>query len=499
MVLPALALLVLVPAASVWVVRRAAARARTEEARQELGNAARNLALAGVVGTLAGGGIVWLVVRKVTRPLLELRDAVDAVGRGDFSRRIERSSEDEVGELAEAFNRMIASLQGSMAALEKAVEDLRVAQCRLVQGEKLAAIAQFVSDAAHELNNPLSAVIGFSDLLYHMSPDETMRPQLKLISQSAHRCQRIVQNLLGFARRHPPERSAVRVNTVLEGVLEVMAYEFRTSNVGVVRDLQGDLPAVMADPHQLQQVLVNILGNARQALDGRPGGRVKVRTRAAGGLLRIEIADNGPGIPADNLPRVFDPFFTTRPEGKGTGLGLSFAYGVVSEHGGRISASNEAGGGAAILIELPLNGGDAAEAWDEAPPRPRAGVSSGKAVLVVDDEEQILALAGALLEGDGHEVETCTDGNRALEVLKGRRFDAIVCDWKMPGLGGGEFHERLLAADPAAARRIIFISGDAANDSLLSLASRHGRRSLAKPFQVREFQDAVAAVIGSPA
>ena len=499
MVLPALALLVVVPAASVWVARRAAARARTAEARRELGDAARNLALAGAVGTLAGGAIVWLVVRRITRPLLDLRDAAEAVGRGDFSRRIERSSEDEVGELAEAFNRMTGNLQGSMAALEKAVEDLRVAQSRLVQGERLAAIAQFVSDAAHELNNPLSAVIGFSDLLYHMSPDEKIRPQLELISQSAHRCQRIVQNLLGFARRHPPERSAVRVNTVLDGVLEVMAYEFRTSNIGIIRDLQGDLPAIMADPHQLQQVLVNVLGNARQALDGRPRGTVTVRTRAADGLLRIEIADNGPGIAADNLPRVFDPFFTTRPEGKGTGLGLSFAYGVVREHGGRISARNEAGGGATILIELPLNGRGDDETWDEAPPRTRAGVSSGKSVLVVDDEEQILALAGALLEGDGHEVETCTDGNRALEALKRRRFDAIVCDWKMPGLGGGEFHERLLAADPAAARRLIFISGDAANESLLSLAHRHGRKCLAKPFQVRDFQDAVASVIGSPA
>jgi CheY-like chemotaxis protein len=226
---------------------------------------------------------------------------------------------------------------------------------------------------------------------------------------------------------------------------------------------------------------------------------VTVRTRAAEGLLRIEVADNGPGIPTDNLPRIFDPFFTTRPEGKGIGLGLSFAYGVVGEHGGRISARNETGGGAAMQIELPLNGGGAAEAWDEAPPRTRAGAPSGKAVLVVDDEEQILALAGALLEGDGHKVESCTDGNRALEVLKGRRFDAIVCDWKMPGLGGREFHERLLASDPAAARRIIFMSGDAANESLLSLARRHGRRCLGKPFQVREFQDAVAAVIGSPA
>ena len=345
-------------------------------------------------GILLSVFLVWFLVSRITRPLRELRDSAEAVGRGDFTRRITRFPNDECGDLAVAFNGMTASLQTSDAALRKTVETLKATQGQLIQSEQLSAVRPFEAGVAHELNNPLTAVIGFSDLLVSMVTDKEMKSHLELIAKSAHRCHKIVQSLLGFARQHAPERKLVAINDLVDEVIEIMAYDLRTSNIQVVKEFATDAPLLLADPHQLQQVFINILGNARQAIQAlhRPG-EIRIRTLVGGAGLTVEFRDNGPGIRAENLAKIFDPFFTTKPVGKGTGLGLSLSYGIIQEHGGKISVRSVFGEGATFLIELPAAPADTVAAHEEAKKSGTAPpfAAGSKSVLIVDDEEWIQA------------------------------------------------------------------------------------------------------------
>jgi len=469
-----------------------------EDRWKALSETRRTLIEISAVGMVLGGFVISWVVRRLTKPLLDLRDGAEAVGRGDFSRRIERISEDECGDLADAFNRMTANLENSRAELEKTVATLESTQVQLVQSEKLSAVGQFVAGVAHELNNPLTSVIGFSELLGSTTDDPNLRRQLDLITTSAHRCHKIVQSLLSFARQHPPERVVIQVNDTIDQVLEIMAYDLRTNNIAVVRDFQADLPFIEADPHQLQQVFVNILSNARQAIEPfRPDGRVTLRTRTRGPVIRIEFVDNGPGIRPENLSRIFDPFFTTKPVGKGTGLGMSLCYGIVREHNGRIVAESVFGQGATFSIELPvaLQGG----ARMAPVPALRSASSSpfpaGKAVLIVDDEESIRQLGRVLLEREGYLVDGVGGGAEAIKLIETRQYDVIVCDWKMPGLSGIHLYEHLCSHNVVAASRMVFMTGDVVSDSFQAFLKRNGKRCLPKPFQLDDLRAVVGATV----
>ena len=443
--------------------------------------------------------VVWIFVRRITAPLRSLRDSAEAVGRGDFSRKIEQFSNDECGELAVAFNQMTTNLKTSRAELERAMQTVKATQEQLIQSEKLSAVGQFVAGVAHELNNPLTAVIGFSELLQTFEADEKVRGHLDRIAKSAHRCHKIVRSLLSFARQEAPERKLIALHTVIDEVLEIMAYDLRTSNVTIVKEYAPVIPPIMADPHQLQQVFVNILGNARQAIEPfQREGRIVVRTQVLDGWVTIEFQDNGPGIRPDHLARIFDPFFTTKPAGKGTGLGLSLSYGLIQEHGGRITARSELGHGATFIIELPVavttpgTVRTSGTPWGSTPPMSRP---TGQRVLVVDDEQWILDLAGELLRSEGHTVDLAVSGERALELLGNQKYDVIVSDWKMPGLNGIRLYEHLVATKPEMAKRMFFMTGDVVNDTFQAFLAQHELACLSKPFAISEFRLAVARTL----
>jgi two-component system, NtrC family, sensor kinase len=460
----------------------------------------QQLLLVSLVGIVLGTAVIWFLVRKATAPLRQLRDSAEAVGRGDFSRHVEVTSKDECGELANVFNRMTENVKRSREELEKTVDSLKSTQAQLVQSEKLSGIGEFVAGVAHELNNPLTSVMGFSELLAQSNTDPAHRRPLELIHKSAVRCQKIVQSLLSFARKHQPERKLSNANTLVENAVDFLSYQLRTSNIELITRLDPRLPNTMLDPHQMQQVFLNIINNGRQAIEAhRPKGRIIVTTQASADHLRVTFQDDGPGIAEENLAKLFDPFFTTKEVGKGTGLGLSLCYGIVKEHGGQISVRSKLGEGATFVIELPLASvaEEPAPAPEPAPATLPARVSgAGKKVLVIDDEEPILEMVRAALSAEGFQVDVARDGEAALRRVSQTPYDLALCDWKMPGLSGEQVYERVRASNPALSERMIFITGDVISDRIQKFLCERNKVCLSKPFSLGEFRSAIDKALG---
>jgi PAS domain S-box-containing protein len=310
----------------------------------------------------------------------------------------------------------------------QAYENLRRTQEQLVHSEKLAAVGQLISGVAHELNNPLTAILGYSQLL---SSSGEVGPQAlgyseKLYKQ-AMRTHRIVQNLLSFARQHKPERVPVRLNSILEDTLALRDYDLRMSQIRVHLELATELPEVPADPHQLQQVFLNLINNAVDAiLESGSEGDLWVRTGVQANQAFVEFVDSGPGV--KDPSRVFDPFYTTKPVGKGTGLGLSICYGIITEHGGRIHVQSTAGSGAAFRIELPLRSAvQALRNVGEA----TSPITKGARILVIDANESVLETVAQLLSAKDHFVTISKSMEEARRLITGQEFELVVVDWQM--------------------------------------------------------------------
>jgi len=460
-------------------------------------NTRRTLWILSLSGILIGSFLVAMMIRTITSPLRQLRDSAEAVGHGDFSRRVEVYSNDECGELAEVFNGMTEKLTASRAQAEEALQAAKNAQGQLIQSEKLSAIGEFVAGIAHELNNPLTGVIGFSEMLQDSDMGDRQKKFVGRIMESAERCQRIVQNLLSFARQHPPERNWVVINTLIESAIEIVNYELRTSNIEVIRNFDSDLPPVLVDPHQLQQVFLNILNNARQAIiDHQESGRIRISTSLIDSNIRIIFEDNGPGIPEQNLSRIFDPFYTTKPVGVGTGLGLSLSYGIVREHGGSIHARNTSAG-AIFIIDLPIPS-DAVSPSSSISAAKRDGLpitGKGRKILVIDDEEPILELLEEALTKNGYRVITVKDGDTAIQYFQKDRYDLVICDWKIPGLSGQQIYEKLKEREPSLNERFIFISGDLLNPKGKQFVQQQHTPFLLKPFTMEQLLGTIQKVV----
>jgi len=469
-----------------------------EKPLQVLRSTQQMILLIGLAAVLVGIAVVGFLVHKITEPLRELQDSAAAVGRGDFSRRVDIRTRDEFGRLGQAFNEMTQDIERSHSELQKTVDTLKTTQAQLVQSEKLSAVGEFVAGVAHELNNPLAAVIGFSELLKDADVAKEHRGHLDLIFKSAMRCRKIVQSLLSFARRHQPERKPVSVNKLIEEVLEIVAYQLRTSNVKVVTNFAPNLPLVLADGHQLQQVILNLINNARQAIEAhQPSGQITITTSMRDSVIRIAVQDNGPGIAQENLSRIFDPFFTTKEVGKGTGLGLSLCYGLIHEHGGNITVTSRPGDGATFTIELPATAGTApadipAPAGNE---NSKSNEGQGKRILLVDDEDILLVMIRNGLERHGYEVITANNGEAALKEIHGNKIDAICTDIKMPGLNGRQLYDLIRNSHPLSAKRVIFMTGDVINKPLQLFLEQEQLTCLHKPFAVADLRQAIKEVI----
>ena len=371
-----------------------------------------------------------------------------------------------------------------LCLIRDATEEKQLHQ-QLVQSEKLGAIGQLVSGVAHELNNPLASITAFAQLMLsdgNLNAED--RHASEVIASESRRAARIVHNLLTFARQHKAEKTYADINQVVENTLELRAYDLSVRGIPIERSYADPPPSTMADVYQLQQVILNLVTNAEQAMAGveRAHHRLTVRTRRDGETIRIEIEDTGPGIPPDGLERIFNPFYTTKPVGHGTGLGLSISLGIISEHGGRIWVENVRGAGAKFCVELPRVA--APRDTDSTVSAPAPALRKGLHILVADDEAPIRQALSRFLEKSGHVVLAVDSGSGALAAVRDHVFDTIFLDIRMPDISGKSVFEQWQREQPELARRVVFLSGDIVGADLQKFLSGTGRPFIAKPFDL---------------
>jgi PAS domain S-box-containing protein len=382
---------------------------------------------------------------------------------------------------------------GALGIMRDVTDEQRLAE-QLLQQEKLAAVGQLVSGVAHELNNPLAGVMAFAQLLL-VAPnalDEEQSQAVTTIHREAQRAAKIVSSLLTFARQQPAERRAAQLNDIIADTLELRRYALRTAGIEITLELQPALPSTWADPFQLQQVVLNLVGNAEQALaDTIAPRRIRIRTAQEGSQLVLSVSDNGPGIAADQRDRIFNPFFTTKPVGQGTGLGLSISDGIVREHGGRIRVESTLGAGATFIVELPY-----VAPPEQAPaPEPKAAEpdATPRRMLVVDDEPAMRAAVSGFLLSLGHRVSVAPNAAEARAHLASAEYDVVLLDLRMPDGGGEDLYRELRKSDARHARRVVFVTGDLQSEDAQRFLNETGRPVIGKPFQL----DDLAAVLAS--
>jgi two-component system NtrC family sensor kinase len=419
--------------------------------------------------------------------------------------------------IVERFARPLFSGDGSRIGWLEVYRDItgqRLIQSKLLQTEKMAALGQLVSGIAHELNNPLTSIQGYAQLLLSRRSTTERAGDALRISQEAERAARIVKNLLLFSREAKPERRAVQLNEVIERTISLRAYELKVQDIETELDLDPGLPQTLADAAQLQQVVLNLIINAEQAIvAGRDeeshNGRISIRTRRlAGDRLGMEVSDDGPGIAPEIVARVFDPFFTTKPPGVGTGLGLSIVYGIVQEHGGEVRVESVPGSGATLAVELPALAvsGFGFVAEERANDRRAAAIVSlpvvdwraaREDILVVEDEPTVAELIADVLTEEGYRVDTLLDSRDALGRLEKKSYSLVICDLKMPHTDGPGLYRALVRRENPMQHKLLFVTGDTMAPRTIEFLNSSALPYLAKPFLVEELKEAVRRALAT--
>ena len=368
---------------------------------------------------------------------------------------------------------------------KKAYEDLRRTQEQLLQSEKMSAVGQLISGVAHELNNPLTAILGYAQLLESEKLEPRVEEFITKLHKQAQRTQRIVQNLLSFARQHKPKRIQVDLRSVIEDTIALRDYDLKVNNIMVERDFDPVLPSVVADPHQLEQVYLNIINNAADAMLERSGGGVlRIHIFSQNGHVVSEFHDSGPGI--SDPKHVFDPFYTTKGVGKGTGLGLSICYGIVKEHGGEITAHNHSAGGAVLEVRLPVAVGEKPLTESDRIVARRESRLEGT-VLLIDDEDALLDFEREVLTAAGLRVVTASTGASAIDLLQQHDFDAVFLDSKIPGQWSSQdVYRHMEQQQPHLVSKTVLVLSDISDPNVKTFVEATQIFCLVKPFEVAD-------------
>jgi two-component system NtrC family sensor kinase len=375
----------------------------------------------------------------------------------------------------------VAGFDLNITAQKRAERELEKSRDALFQSEKLNALGSLLAGVSHELNNPLAIILAQAELLEHQVSGTAVAERTGKIRRAAERAARIVQTFLAMARQRSPRHAPVAINDVVTAALDLTEFRLQSHGVQLERRLAPDLPVIMADADQLHQVVVNLIVNAQQAMEGHSGKRqltVATDFGARPGTVQIQVSDSGPGVPQELRRRIFEPFFTTKPQEKGTGVGLSFSQGIVEAHGGQLDVQDSRIG-ATFVVELPISTQVESAENDECL---AAAPTHGKSALVVDDEQDIAEALGELLELEGYRCSVALGGIEAQARLHAEDYDLVISDLRMPELDGTALYDWLQRTRPHVLAQFAFSTGDALSPSTVRFLARAQRPLLEKPF-----------------
>ncbi len=370
-------------------------------------------------------------------------------------------------------------------------ETLRMHQKQLLE-HHLTSIGEMAAGIAHEVNNPLASIVLYSQLLLEQKLPDQIKRDVKVINECAIQATNVIRGLLVFARQQLHQKTAININDLILVTLELRRYSLDNLHIEVITELATDLPPIMADPSQIQQVFLNLLINAEKAISSKSNeGQIIIKSELVNNYIRIAFSDNGPGISEENLNKIFNPFFTTREVGEGTGLGLSICHGIISEHGGHIYAKSQLGYGATFYVELPVIEIVETEKEDnkEQADKYLEGNNKRLKILIVDDDHAILDVLTKLLIREGHEVKTVDNSNDAFNIIITEVFDCILLDIKMPVMSGIELYNRVKNLKSDIVNKIIFITGDSADLETRGFLESNNIKYYLKPFIFKELRD----------
>ncbi|MDZ4861946.1 MAG: GAF domain-containing protein [Gemmatimonadota bacterium] len=410
-----------------------------------------------------------------------------------------RRPDGERGVLALTISPLVEDgLTTTVLCIVRDVTDQRRVQAQLLQAEKMSAIGQLVGGMAHEINNPLASIVVNMELLLSEAKDSAQLETLTAIKVETDRAAQIVRNLLTYVRGQGSDRAVVDLREAVRGAVALRRNQLLNQQIEVLVELPAEVVPVWGNTVNLQQVLMNLLVNAEHAIRAHRGrGHVWIRFTAEEGRAAVVVDDDGPGVPPELLNRVFDPFYTTKPEGEGTGLGLSVSAGIVADHGGRITAAQRPGGGARFTVELPISHAEPAGP-EVAAPRPvlppGAPARRGR-ILLVDDEPDIRRSISKFLTRIGWEVDLADSGDEGLRQLAGSTYSVVLCDLRMPGMSGHEFYRRLESMASPAIATLIFMTGDVLSPEASRFLQEAGRPVLSKPFALKDLMEVLAQVV----